>query len=52
MRNAILPHILAVFAVGSALAYCYDLRRLYDTKKYDVQEEWATSITRNRVCTM
>ena len=34
MSNAILPHILlAVFAVGSTLAYCYDLGPIYDTNK-------------------
>ena len=40
MNNAILLHTLAVFAVGSTLVYCYDLRPIYDTKKYYVQEEW------------
>ena len=40
MINAILPHTLAVFAVGSTLVYCYDLRPIYDTKKSYVQEEW------------
>ena len=39
MNNAILPHTLAVFAVGSTLVYCYDLRCVYDTKTYYVQEE-------------
>ena len=29
MSNAILPHILAVFAVGSTLVYCYDLGPIY-----------------------
>ena len=40
VSNAILPHTLAVFAVGSTLVSCYDLRPMYDTKKYYVQEEW------------
>ena len=40
MNNAILPHTLAVFVIGSTLVYCYDLRPIYDTKKYYVQEEW------------
>ena len=39
MNNAILPHTLAVFAVGSTLVYCYDSRRVYDTMTYFVQEE-------------
>ena len=39
MNNAILPHALAVFAVGSTLVYCYDLRPVYDIKTYYVQEE-------------
>ena len=39
MINAILSHTLAVFVVGSTLVYCYDLRPMYDTKKYYVQEE-------------
>ena len=39
MSNAILPHTLAVFAVDSALVYCYDLRPIYDSKKYHVQVE-------------
>ena len=30
-RNSLLPHALAVFAVGSALVYCHDLRAIYDT---------------------
>ena len=38
MNNAILPHTLAVFAVCSTLGYCYDLRPMYDTKEYYVQE--------------
>ena len=40
MSNAILPHVLAVFAVGSTLVYSYDLRPIYDTEKYCVREEW------------
>ena len=40
MSNAILPHTLAVFAVGGTLVYCYDLRPIDDTKKYYVQEGW------------
>ena len=40
MSNAILPHTLAVFAVGSTLVYCHDLGPMYDTKKFYVQEEW------------
>ena len=41
MNNAILPHtLLAVFAVGSTLVYCYHLRPVYETKKYHVQEKW------------
>ena len=36
MSNAILPHILAVFAVGSTLVCCYDLGLMYDTKTYYV----------------
>ena len=37
MSNAILPHTLAVFAVGGTPVYCYDLRPvLYDTKQYQV----------------
>ena len=40
MSDVILPHTLAIFAVGSTLVYCYDLRPIYDTKKYYVQEEW------------
>ena len=40
MSNAILSHTLAEIAVGRTLVYCYDLRSMYDTKKYDVQEEW------------
>ena len=44
MSNAILPHSLTVFAVGSipaTLVYCcYDLRPIYDTLKYYIQEEW------------
>ena len=40
ISNAILPRTLAVFAVGSTLLYCYDLRPIYDTKKYYVQEQW------------
>ena len=39
MSNAILPHTFAVFAVGSTLVYCYDLRPMYNTKKYYIQEE-------------
>ena len=39
MNSAILPHVLAVFAVGSTLLYRSDLRPMYDTKKY-IQEEW------------
>ena len=39
INNAILPHTLAVFALGSKLVYCYDLGRMCDTKKYYVQEE-------------
>ena len=44
MNNAILPHTLAVFAVGSTLVYLLLLTiyiyLVYDTKKYYVQEEW------------
>ena len=39
MSNAVLPYTLTVFAVGSMLAYCYDLRPTYDTKMFYVQEE-------------
>ena len=40
MSNTILPHTLsAVFAVGSTLVYCYDLRPMYDTKEHYVQAE-------------
>ena len=42
MSDAILPDTWAVFMVGtcSTLVYCYDVRHIYDTKKYYVQEEW------------
>ena len=40
MSNAILPHTLVVFAVGSTIVYRYDLRPIYDTEKCYVQEEW------------
>ena len=40
MSNAILPDTFAVLMVGSTLVYCYDVRRIYGTKKYYVQEEW------------
>ena len=45
MNNAKLPHTLAVFAVGSSLVYCYDLRPMNDPKRYYVQEEW--NVTRS-----
>ena len=40
MSNAVLPHSLAVFAVSSMLVYCYDLRPVYDIKKFYVLEGW------------
>ena len=40
MITAILPRTLAVFAVGSTLADCHDLRLILDAKKYYVQVEW------------
>ena len=36
MSNEMLPHILAVFAVGITLVYCSDSRPINDTKKYYV----------------
>ena len=45
MINAILPHTLAVFAVGSTRVYGYDLRSMHDTKKYYVQEEWNVTMS-------
>ena len=40
MSNATSPDTLEVFAFGinSTLAYCYDLRSIYDTTNY-VREE-------------
>ena len=40
MSNEMLPHILAVFAVGITLVCCYDVRAIFDTKKYYVREGW------------
>ena len=40
VSNAILPHTVAVVAVGSTLVHCCELRPIYDTKKYYVQEGW------------
>ena len=37
MNNAIVRRTLTVFAVGSTLVYCNDLRPMYDTKKYCVR---------------
>ena len=34
MSNAILPHTLAVFTVGSMRVYYCDLRAIYDTMKF------------------
>ena len=32
MGNEVLPHTLAVFAVGSTLVYVYDLLPIYNTR--------------------
>ena len=45
MSNSILPNMLPVFAVGSTLVYCYELRPIYDTKKYYVQEGWNVTMS-------
>ena len=45
MNNGILPHTLAVFAVGSTLVSRDDLRPTYDTKKYYAQERWNVTKT-------
>ena len=45
MSNAILSDTMAVFAVGGTLVYCYDLRPVYFTKKYYLQEEWNVTKT-------
>ena len=40
LSKAMLPHKLAVFAVDSTLVNWYDLRPIYDTTMYNVQERW------------